>query len=182
VPFNLEIVLSKLDVRLQTPIFSTPPPLEADPWVSQTPRNPTDALSQTTLVKNRIARHEGSSPTPIFETVATLAKGTELLAHQLTLVTAENRILREANQALSRRRRAKKTRVRQGGALTIEDVQDVLARRDIEEQVRCDKRSERGTQKEGQLPERRCRTCGKSGHNARTCREVVVMLGSPDLS
>jgi hypothetical protein len=138
-------VLSKLDVRLQTLTPSTPPSSNADLWVSQTPHNPTDALSQTTLVKNRIARHEGSSPTPIFETVAALAKGTELLAHQLTLVTAENRILREANQALSRRRRAKKTQVRQGGALTIEDAQDVLARRDAEEQVRRNKRSERGT-------------------------------------
>ena len=136
---------------------------------------------QITLVKNRIARHEGSSPTPIFETVAALAKGIELLAHQLTLVTTKNRILREANQALSRRRRAKKTQVRQGGALTIEDAQDVLARRDAEEEVRRDKRLERDTQKEGQLPERRCRTCGKSGHNARTCKEVVIILGSPDL-
>jgi hypothetical protein len=181
VPFDPEAVLSKLDVRIRTPTPSTPPSGDTDLWVSQTPHNPTDALSQMTLVKNRIARHEGSSPTPIFETVAALAKGTELLAHQLTLVTTENRILREANQALSRRRRAKKTRVRQGGALTIKDAQDVLARRDTEEDVRRDKRLERDTQKEGQLPERRCRTCGKSGHNARTCEEVIIILGSPDL-
>jgi hypothetical protein len=181
VPFNPEIVLSKLDVRLQTPILSTPPPLEADPWVSQTPHNPTDALSQTTLVKNRIARHKGSSPTPIFDTVAALAKGTELLAHQLTLVTAENRMLREANQALSRRRRAKKTRIRQGGMLTVEDAQDILARKKAKDEVKRDKRLEEGIQKEGQSSERCCRTCGKSGHNARTCREVVVILGSPDL-
>ena len=120
--------------------------------------------------------------TPIFKTVAILAKGIELLAYQLTLITTENRILREANQALSRRRRAKKTRVRQGGALTIKDTQDVLARRDAKEQVRRDKRSERGTRKEGQLPERRYRTYRKSGYNARTCREVVVMLSSLDLS
>ena len=97
---------------MQTPTPATPPSGDVDLWVSQTPHNPTDALSQTILVKNRIARHEGSSPTPIFKIVAALAKGIELLAHQLTLITAENRILREANQALSRRRRAKKIRVR----------------------------------------------------------------------
>ena len=181
VPFNPEAVLSKLDVRLQTPTPTTPPSGDVDLWVSQTPHNPTDALSQMTLVKNRIARHEGSSPTPIFKTVAALAKGTELLAHQLTLVTAENHILREANQALSRRRRAKKTRVRQGGALTIQEAQDILVYKDAEEQVRRDKHLERGTQKEGQLPEQHCRTCGKSGHNARTCEEIVIVLGSPDL-
>ena len=120
-------------------------------------------------------------PTLIFKIVAVLAKGTELLAHQLTLVTAENHILREANQALSRRRRAKKTRVRQGGALTIQEAQDILVYKDAEEQVRRDKHLERGTQKEGQLPEQHCRTCGKSGHNARTCEEIVIVLGSPDL-
>ena len=181
VPFNPEAVLSKLDVRLQTPTPTTPPSGDVDLWVSQTPHNPTDALSQMTLVKNRIARHEGSSPTPIFKTVAALAKGTELLAHQLTLVTAENHILREANQALSRRRRAKKTRVRQGGALTIQEAQDILVYKDAEEQVRRDKHLERGTQKEGQLPEQHCRTCGKSGYNMCTYEEIVIVLGSPDL-
>ncbi|KFY30059.1 hypothetical protein V493_02152, partial [Pseudogymnoascus sp. VKM F-4281 (FW-2241)] len=56
-----------------------------------------------------------------------LAKGTELLAHQLTLVTAEVHTLCKANEALSKRCRAKKARIRQGGALTIEDAHDVLA-------------------------------------------------------
>ncbi len=45
----------------------------------------------------------------------------------MTLLLAEVRTLRAANKALSKRRRAKKTRIRQGGALTIEDAQDVLA-------------------------------------------------------
>jgi hypothetical protein len=51
-----------------------------------------------------------------------LAKGTEHLAHEITLLLAKVRILRAVNEALSKRRRAKKTRVRQGGALTIEDA------------------------------------------------------------
>ena len=87
----------------------------------------------------------------------------------MTLLAAEVRTLRKANKALSKRRRAKKTRVRQGGVLTIEDAQDVLAQRDIEEQVRKDKRSREGRQNEGQSTRRRYSTCGKSGHNARTC-------------
>ena len=111
-PFDPQAVISKLDVKLRTPTPTRPPSADADPWVSQTPHNPTDALSQTTLVKNRITHHQRSSPTPIFTTVATLAKGTEILAHKVTLLTAENRILRKANKALSKRRRAKKSRVR----------------------------------------------------------------------
>ena len=57
IPFNPEAVLSKLDVRLRTPSPPRSPSLLAAPWVSQTPQNPTEALSQSTLVKGRIARH-----------------------------------------------------------------------------------------------------------------------------
>lgn len=180
VPFNPQAVISKLDIRLRTPNPSTPPSTDINPWVSQTPHNPTDALSQSTLVKNRIARHQGSSPTPIFETVAALAKGTELLAHEMTLLSAEVRTLRAANEALSKRRRAKKTRVRQGGALTVQDAQDVLAQKEAEEQARRDKRSEGGKQNEGQPSGRRCSTCGETGHNARTCQDTIVVLGLSD--
>jgi hypothetical protein len=180
VPFNPQAVISKLDVRLRTPTPTSPPSADADPWVSQTPHNPTDALSQTTLVKNRIARHQGSSPTPIFQTVAALAKGTERLAHEVTLLSAEVRTLRAANEALSKRRRAKKTRVRQGGVLTIEDAQDVLAQREAEEQARRDRRSKGGKQNEGQPSRRRCGTCGKTGHNTRTCQEAIDISSSLD--
>jgi hypothetical protein len=74
-----------------------------------------------------MARYYGSSPTPLFQTIASLAKGTERLAYKLTLVIAELRTLRAANKALSKRRRAKKNRIRQGGALTIEDTHDIMA-------------------------------------------------------
>jgi hypothetical protein len=180
VPFDPQAVLSKLDVKLRTPDPSRPSTANSNPWVSQTPSNPTEALSQTTLVRNRIARHQGSSPTPLFETVAALAKGTERMAHEMTLLSAEVRTLRAANEALSKRRRAKKTRVRQGGALTVEDAQDILAQKDMDEQVRRDLRAEGGNRKEGQSSGRRCGTCGKAGHNARTCQEDVDMSSLSD--
>ncbi|KFY19868.1 hypothetical protein V493_07812, partial [Pseudogymnoascus sp. VKM F-4281 (FW-2241)] len=134
VPFDPQAVLSKLDVKLRTPTPSSPSTVNTTPWVSQTPSNPTEALSQTTLVRNRIARHQGSSPTPLFKTVVALAKGTERLAHENTLLSAEVRSLRSANEALSKRRRAKKARVREGGALIVEDAQDIIAQEDVDEQ------------------------------------------------
>ncbi|EDO02756.1 hypothetical protein SS1G_05233 [Sclerotinia sclerotiorum 1980 UF-70] len=100
IPFNPEAVLSKLDIRIHT---STPPPFDPDIWISQTPHNPTEALSQSTLVKSRITRHQSSSPTPIFETVLALTKGIERLAHENTLLNAEIRILRKTNIALNKR-------------------------------------------------------------------------------
>ena len=84
-------------------------------------------------------------------------------------MSAKVRTLRAANKALSKRRRAKKTRVRQGGALTIEDTQDILAQKEAEEQARRDKRSEGGRQNEGQPSGRRYGTYGETGHNTRTC-------------
>ena len=173
IPFDPQAVISKLDVKLRTPTPTGPPSADTDPWVSQTPHNATDALSQMTLVKNRIAQHQGSSPTPIFVTVSSLAKGTEILAHELTLALAENRTLRKANEALSKRRRAKKNRIRQGGALTVEDAHDILAQEEVDKQIRRDKRSGGGCQNEGQSGARRCGNCGKTGHNARTCQEDV---------
>ena len=91
----------------------------------------------------------------------------------MTLLSAEVRTLHKANEVLSKRRRAKKTRVRQGGALTIEDAQDVLAQKEAEEQARRDKRSKGGRQKEGQPSRRRYSTCGKSSYNVRTCQEAI---------
>lgn len=140
VPFNPQAVLSKLDVKLRTPTPSRPSTANSVPWVSQTPSNPTEALSQTTLVRNRISHYQGSSPTPLFETVRALAKGTERMAHEMTLLSAEVRTLRAANEALSKRRRAKKARVRQGGALTVENAQDIIAQKDVDKQVRRDVR------------------------------------------
>ena len=180
VPFDPQAVLSKLDVKLRTPTPSRAPSTDVDPWVSQTPSNPTKALSQTTLVRNRIARHQGSSPTPLFETVKALAKGTERLAHENTLLSAENRTLRAANEALSKRRRAKKARIRQGGALIVEDGQDIIAQKDVDEQVRRDVRAAGGSRREGQPSGRRCSTCGKTGHNARTCQDSIEIPSSSD--
>ena len=132
------------------------------------------------MVKDCIALHQGSSPTPIFAIVTALAKGTELLAHQVTLLTAETRTLRKANKALSKRRRAKKNYIRQGGALTIEDAHDILAQEEVDEQIRRDKRSRGVDRSEGNSTARRCGTCRKTGHNARTCQEVVETSSSSD--
>src|SRR6185437_12053000 len=60
VPLDPQVVISKLDVKLRTPTPTRPPSTDADAWISRTPQNPTETLSQTTLVKNRIARHQGS--------------------------------------------------------------------------------------------------------------------------
>ncbi|EDN95831.1 hypothetical protein SS1G_12036 [Sclerotinia sclerotiorum 1980 UF-70] len=122
---KVEFFIAFKAIRTSTPLFTS---LElTNSWISQTPHNPTEALLQSTLVKARITRHQSSSPTPIFETVQALVKGTERLAYEVTLLSAENRMLRRANKVLSKRRRAKKIQLRNGGVLTGQEAEDILS-------------------------------------------------------
>lgn len=45
VPYDPQTVLSRLDIKLRSPTPAGSPAAEADPWVSQTPHNPTEAIS-----------------------------------------------------------------------------------------------------------------------------------------
>ena len=170
-PLDPESIISKLDVKIrdQTPPNPTLP--SAEPWVSQTPHNPIETVSQSEFVKSRISNHQGSSPTQILFAAKQLADGAVALAHQCTLMTDELRTLRKANAALSKRRRAKKNRLRRGEAMTIRDAQDELDQRDINEQLERERRENGGRNGGRQEGKRHCSNCGKHGHNARTCQE-----------
>ena len=119
VPLNPERVLTKLDVKLSTPSPTGSLPAASVPWASQTPHNPIEATSQTDFIKSRVRRHQGSSPTPILSAVDQFAKGAIAMMHEVALLRAENKTLREANSSLAKRRRTKKARLRQGGTLEI---------------------------------------------------------------
>ena len=173
VPFNPEKVISQLDIRLKTPTPSNSRPGSADAWVSKTPNNPTEASSQSTLIKNRIARHQNSSPTEILRAVDMFAKGTSKVMHQLALLRAENQSLRAANEALSKRRRAKKQRLRQGGSLSVQNAQDLQGQREVEVQIKEETQASSGRKPRVETRARRCGNCGEPGHNARTCQIVV---------
>ena len=78
VPFDPEVVISKLDVKLRT---ATPPPVNKEPWESKTPRNTLEFGSQSTLVKTRIQRHLDSSPTSMVEALEKLATVSVRVVH-----------------------------------------------------------------------------------------------------
>jgi len=98
-----------------------------------------------------------------------MAKGLEAITHLVTLLIAKNHNLQKANKALSKHRRAKKTRVHQGGALTIEDAYNLLAQKEAEKQVERNRRKNGGSDGEGPATIQRCSNCGEPGHNTRTC-------------
>jgi formylmethanofuran dehydrogenase subunit E len=91
------------------------------------------------------------------------------LAYRLTLAEARISTLERANEALSKCRRAKRTQIHQGGALSIGEAKDLLAQREVDVQVAADQKASSSTTY-------RCSKCGRAGHNMRTCRIDAEMV------
>lgn len=180
IPFDPKSVILRLNVRLRTPT----PVEEAlelpNAWVPKTPNNPIEATSQTDYIKRRISRHQGSSPTSILEAMDQFAKGTCGIMHKMALLKAEVNQLRAANTLLSKRRRAKKTRLRQSGSMTIAEGQALQDQNDVEEQIQQEDRKTRGRKPRDETKGRRCGVCGKTGHNARTCQNDLETSNEED--
>lgn len=173
IPFDPQRVLSKLDVQLRTP---TPPnlqPSSLQSWVSQTPYNAQEADLQSELIKTRIANHQKSSPTSMLAAVDQLTKGTVAVMHQLAFLRTEVSSLRKANEALSKRRRAKKTRIQLGGSITVQDAQDVLAQGTVSGIVGQEMQQDSSSIGGARTKVRCCSKCRKPGHNARTCQKAT---------
>ena len=102
-----------------------------------------------------------------------LVKSTVVVMHEAALLRPEVSSLRKANEALSKRRRAKRTRVQLGGSLAVQDAKDVLgqgaAGREGVQETQPGGSSAGG----GRTKVRCCGVCGKPGHNARTCQEAA---------
>jgi len=64
-----------------------------------------------------------------------LTKGTPAVMHQVALLCTEVSSLRKANEALSKRRRAKRTRLQLGASLTIQAAQDLLSQKAVDGKV-----------------------------------------------
>jgi hypothetical protein len=180
VPLDPESVLSKLDVKLKTPTPPNSRPGTSQSWTSRTPHTNNEAFSQSTLIKNKISRHQNSSPTHILEAVNQFAKGTTKIMHEMALMQSEIKQLRKANEELSKRRKARKRRIRQGGSLQVQDAKALQEEIDVNEQLEEEMRGNGGWSRRVETRARRCGNCGETGHNARTCGNDVDMTTEED--
>ena len=174
-PWNPDSVIEKLDVRLCTPSLSASRPSTACEWESQTPSNPQQTVSQSNFIKRRISAHQKSSPTPIIEAIGRLAKGAQAMAYSITLLTDQVHVLQDANIALAKRQRAKKTQIHLGEALSIEDSQAILAERNKGKHPAPIKEENSGSSKRRTATIQRCSVYSKSGYNARTCSKDIEL-------
>jgi hypothetical protein len=170
VPFDPESVVSRLNPKPATPSPPNSRPGTASSWVPKTPSTALEATQSSTVLKRKIAAHQGSSPTHIYDVIDLQAKSIAILSHQLVLLKAENRELRTVNERQSKRRRVRRTRLQDGGSLSIQEAEDLIAGKEVDKQLQKDIR-ESGRRTVGVEPRaRRCGNCGKTGHNARTCQ------------
>jgi hypothetical protein len=168
-PFDPDVVISKLDIRLRTP--SLPPP-EASHWQPQTPRNLTEVESQTKHIVQRIQRHQDSSPTSIFEGLASLEKGVKMITYGASIMEVELARLRTANALLSKRRSRKRKVLRGINTMSIADG----LKRSRERPVAGSRASDGGS---GQK-QRRCGRCREPGHRIETCKMAPIHAPSDE--
>jgi hypothetical protein len=180
VPFDPEKVISRLDIKLRTPTPTGPPSAQTDAWVSKTPQNANETLQQTTHIKDRIARHQNSSPTTIFEALDQITKGATKVMHRVVLMEARVRELEESHEVLSKRQRAKRKRIQTGGPLSMGSATDILVENDVQAQLEEEMQLGSSHTKRRTVGLRHCSTCGKTGHNSRTCLEDAEMDGESD--
>ena len=173
VPFDPQNVLGELESHLvPTPTVS---PLSAASSLSlptKTPRNINEATRQSRYLQRKIKNHQSSSPTKLVEALDLLTKGTLQMAHENTLLKKEVALLRETNHILSKRRKTKNKRLQEGGTLTVQEGQDLLAEKEGSGEQSQSTAAGGGRRKRVETKGRRCGVCGKPGHNARTCQEV----------
>ena len=170
VPFDLERVLSTLDVQLRTP---SPLPVDTQPWLSQTPKNTLEIGSQSTLVKQRIQRHLDSSPTSIVEAFEKVSKGAAIIAYKLVLAQKRISELKAANAAATRRKSHKRKRVQAERTLIVKDRVQLSALQDFSARSNRKKLKKQVRAKVGEPSQRRYKQCNKTRHNARTCKNRV---------
>ena len=179
-PFNPEHVISKLDVQLRTPTPPEEDTSQAQPWTPKTPRTVIEADSHSDYLQRRIRRHHSSSPESILEALQSLTKSVMKNMHRIAVLEAENQELREENTTNSRRKRKKNTHLYDNGKMNIGIGQSQIDQMDVDMQVAAESSRSCGRGRSVGPGVRRCGTCGKTGHNARTCQEVIEVTENED--
>ena len=168
VPLQPDVVLSKLDVQLRTP---TPAALPEAPWEARTPSNVRELEAQSTLIRDRVRRHKSSSPASIIEAINQLKKGAEVMMLSAELMRDRITNLERANEAASARKQRKKKRIQKRGTLTKGEGEDILAQREVEQQISREERQGGARSGLSRQALARCTRCRETGHNLRTCKK-----------
>jgi hypothetical protein len=173
VPHDPEAVLSKLDVRLNTPPSTT---VEDGAWEAKTPRNAREIEAQSTLIRNRMQIQRGSPASSLDEQIKQLSKGAQQIAHNMVLMQEKIDRLQDTVEASTKRRSRKRRYIRAEETSTVGEVADLVAATVVDSCNNGDRLSKRVR------TERHCGRCGKTGHNSRTCKVEIEDVDESDTS
>lgn len=168
VPHDPDRVILKLDVKLRTP---TPPAPGTTLWEARTPSNARELEAQSILIRERIQRHKSSSPASIIERLNQLEKGSTIAMHEIALIRDRIKSLEKANKAATTRRKYKKKRIQQRGTLTKAEAEEIIAQKEVEQQLEGETRQGKARSGTTRQASARCRRCRETGHNSRTCKK-----------
>ena len=133
VPHDPDRVLSELN-----PIVKTPSPVSShsSKWEPKTPGSRVrDIKRQLRLIEDRRCRTKASN-SPSNVAMAQLLKGYEKAVHERAILMAGNKALRAENAHQKRKRAQRRTKVAEGGTITIQEAQDILFQGEVDVQLR----------------------------------------------
>ena len=128
VPFDPERVLSRLQLKLQTP---TPPASETAIAASQTPKTPytvAQLAQEYTTIKGLLKRRSKSPLSPTERALKRVVKGCQMAMHNAALLASEIKDLRAMSTRQKRKRETPRLYIASRGVLTAEEGQDRVKR------------------------------------------------------
>jgi len=96
-----------------------------------------------------------------------------MVAHKHALMVDEIAQLRTTVEAATNRKSRKRKYIQKQGTLTMEEGAKLAIEKGAGEQETVAESSRGDGAADAAPRQRRCGTCGKTGHNARTCRAVA---------
>jgi hypothetical protein len=162
VPIDAQVVLDRLDIRLRTP----PEVPLIETWQSKTPSNTHEFGAQSRLVSESFVR----SPVTARSGFSQLVKGAEVMLHQNVLLTSRVTELEKQLEMVTKRKARKRKRIQHGGTMEYGIASAQIAAEASVALPKSKKARSRNNCEPAQSGSRRCRNCGETGHNARTCK------------
>ena len=176
VPIDAQVVLDRLDVRLRTPP-EIPLTTEAL-WQSKTPSNTHEFGAQSKLVSESFMR----SPVTARAGFSQLVKGAEVMLHQNVLLSSRITELEERLETITKRKARKRKRIQHGGTMEYGTASAQVATKASTASHKLKKARYKGDYELAQPALRRCKNCGETGHNARTCKIDIEGSSETEMS
>jgi hypothetical protein len=96
------------------------------------------------------------------------------MVHTAVLMRERIASLKRANNAATERKKRKKKRIQKRGTLTKAEGEDIIAQKEVEQQLEGETRQGKARSGVSRQALARCTRCREIGHNSRTCEKRAV--------